>query len=63
MLSLHTLKRGLIAFWAVWFTLALVSNVFDALKAIGTVPKRFPFASGNYQLVEWVGSRLRRPSG
>jgi len=62
MLSLASLKRGLVVFWSVWFTLALVSNIFDALKALGTVPNRFPFASGNFQLVEWVGSRFKAPA-
>lgn len=42
------LKRGLLAFWAIWLSVVFAANVFDALKALGMVPAGWSFASGNW---------------
>src|ERR1051326_7095933 len=60
--TLLMLKRGIVVFWTLWFTLALASNLFDALKEMRVLPKRWPFASGNYGLIEWVKGRFATPS-
>ena len=45
--GLITVKRGLVLFWSVWFSLVLASNVADGLKALGLASKEWRFASGN----------------
>ena len=45
------LKRSLLLFWAVWFTLVFATNLCDGAKALGVVQQVWPFASGNYALV------------
>ena len=47
-LSLATLKRGLLLFWAVWFTIVFLTNLFDALRALGVLGAGWRFASGNW---------------
>jgi len=48
------LKRGILFFWAAYFTIVLASNVADGLKAMALLPEAFRFVSGNYALVERV---------
>ena len=45
------LKRGILSFWSVWFTVVFASNAADALLALGWLPESWPFASGNAVLV------------
>ena len=45
------LKLGLVLFWAAWFSIVLLTNVFSALKAAGRLPPGWKFASPNYALV------------
>jgi hypothetical protein len=47
-ISLLTLKRGLLLFWAVWASLVTLTNLLDALKALGVLPAGWAFASGNW---------------
>lgn len=49
--SWRTLKSGVLFFWAVWFTIVVLTNVFDVLKANGVVPAGWTFASGNWGLM------------
>ena len=42
------LKRLIVLFWAAWFTLVCLTNLFDGLKALGIVGERWVFASGNW---------------
>lgn len=53
-LTLSTLKRAILLFWALYLTLVLASNVTDALKVLGVLPEAWAFASGNYALVNRV---------
>ncbi len=46
-ISLLTLKRGLLLFWAVWASVVTLTNLLDALKALGVLPAGWAFASGN----------------
>jgi hypothetical protein len=46
-----TIKRGLLFFWALWFTIVLSTNITDGLKALKILPPRWAFASGNYALL------------
>jgi hypothetical protein len=56
------LQRGLLLFWALYFTLVLSSNFTDALKALGVLDATFPFASGNYALVHKVTQIYSAPT-
>lgn len=48
------IRRGLLCFWAAYFTIVLASNATDGLKAMAVVPDTLRFVSGNYALVERV---------
>lgn len=48
------IKRGLLFFWAAYFTIVLASNVADGLRALAVIPDTLRFVSGNYALVERV---------
>jgi len=60
--GLATLKRGLLAFWAIWFTLAALTNLADASRAFGIGP-RWRVTSGNYRLIQTVRQRAGVPRG
>jgi hypothetical protein len=47
-LDVTALKRGLLAFWAIWLSVVFASNTFDALKTLGALPVGWSFASGNW---------------
>ena len=49
--SWRVLKSGVLLFWAAWFTVVVLTNVFDVLRASGVVPAGWTFASGNWQLM------------
>jgi hypothetical protein len=48
----RTLHWALMLFWALWLTVATVTNATNALKAAGALPKDFAFAAKNLELVE-----------
>lgn len=50
-ISLTVLKRMIIFFWALWFTIVFLTNFCDALKALGVLSKDWKFASGNWALM------------
>jgi hypothetical protein len=56
------LKRTLLAFWAVWLTIVLITNVFDALKALGLLGESWRFASGNYDFLVATTARYSTPA-
>src|SRR5262245_19521993 len=49
--SWRLLKSGVLLFWAAWFTLVALTDVFDALKAGRVVPAGWSLASGNWELM------------
>ena len=49
--SWRTLKSGVLLFWAAWFTVALATDVCDALKAGRVLPAGWTFSSGNWELL------------
>jgi hypothetical protein len=46
------LKIGLLSFWTLWLTAVFITNVFEALKTWGLLPKDWPWASGNYAMIK-----------
>jgi hypothetical protein len=61
--TLVTIQRGVLLFWALWFGVVAVTNVLDAGKALGWVPNRFAFTSGNWTWMESVMVPLHVPLG
>jgi len=49
--SWRTLKSGVLLFWAAWFTIVVLTNVFDALKAGRVLPAGWTLASGYWELM------------
>jgi hypothetical protein len=48
-ITVLTLKQGLILFWALWISLVVLHNIFDALKELGVLPESWRFVSTNFQ--------------
>ncbi|MBD2702341.1 hypothetical protein IC229_16955 [Spirosoma sp. BT702] len=55
------ISAGLLAFWALYFSIVLLSNSADALKSLSILPTGWPFASGNYELIVKVLSIYSSP--
>ncbi len=61
-------KRGLLLFWAVWFSVVTATNACDALKELGLLGPGWRFASGNfgflaettarYGIAGWINATL-----
>ena len=47
-LTVATLKRGLLLFWAAWLSIVVATNFFDALRALDVAGDGWRFASGNW---------------
>lgn len=45
------LKRVLLLFWAVWFSIVFLTNVADAGKSLGLLDRSWTFASGNFKSI------------
>jgi hypothetical protein len=56
------LKRSILLFWAVWITMVVIMNVFDAIKALGLLPGDWPLASGNYEAIVKAASVYHAPN-
>jgi hypothetical protein len=60
-ISLGVLKRGLVFFWAAWFTIVFLTNLFDLLKQLGIVAQDWAFASGNFGFMAATTSLYATP--
>ena len=58
----HLFKRGLLLFWAAWFTVVMATNACDALKELGLLGPRWHFASGNFGFIEETTARYYVPT-
>lgn len=45
------LVRLLVGFWAVWWSVAVLADIFDVLQELGLLGDGWPFASGNYEFL------------
>ena len=59
---MHTLKLGLLLFWAAWFCIVFLTNLFSGLKAAAMLPASWKFASKNYDAVVKAVSLYRAPA-
>jgi hypothetical protein len=55
------LKRLLLLFWAVWFTVVFLSNLADAGKGLGLLAESWAFASGNLKFIKETTGRYGTP--
>jgi hypothetical protein len=55
-------KRLLLLFWAVWWSVVFLSNVADAGKGLGVVDESWAFASGNWNFIQETTARYRTPA-
>lgn len=55
------LKRLLLVCWAIWLTVVLLTNVLEALKALGWLGADWTFASGNFTFLKETTSRHGTP--
>jgi hypothetical protein len=62
-ISILTLKQGLILFWALWISLVVIHNVFDALKELGILPESWRFVSHNFEGIHELMGKDRMPRG
>ena len=60
-IRLVTLKRGLLVFWAVWFSLVCLTNVLGGCQRVELLPTTWQYVSGNFQLIISVVSVYRMP--
>jgi hypothetical protein len=60
--NLFGLKLGLLFFWAAWFAIVFVTNLFSALKAAGVLGESWKLASKNYEAVAKAVSIYRAPA-
>jgi hypothetical protein len=60
--GLLALKLALLLFWAAWFAVVFLANAFGVLKAMGALPRSWPFASTNYQAVVKATAMYRPPA-
>jgi hypothetical protein len=49
------IKRGLLLFWALWYSVVVTTNVLNALQALGILSASFKFVSGNW---EWINQTM-----
>ncbi len=56
------LKRSLLFFWAVWFTVVTATNACDALKELGLLGLGWQFASGNFAFLVETTARYDVPA-
>ncbi len=55
------LKRCLLAFWAIWFSIVCATNVVDLLNGSNILVPPWRFASGNWDFVQLTTARYQPP--
>lgn len=60
--KVNAISRGVVCFWALWFSIVFASNVCDALMHLGLLPETWPFASGNFVAITKVTARYTIPT-
>jgi hypothetical protein len=56
------LKRLLLFFWAVWFTVVFLTNLADGGKVLGLLDGSWAFASGNWKVIRETTARYGIPT-
>jgi len=53
----------IVGFWALWFSLAAITNIFDLLHAWGFISPHWTFRSGNLDLIKIAMRHIAHPDG
>ena len=61
-MSPFALKLLLLFFWALWFTLVLLTNLFEGLKQLKILPEGWKFASKNFEQIVSATETYRSPA-
>lgn len=51
-ITLGVVKRGVLAFWGAWLSIVALTNILDALKALGALPTSWAWVSGNFAWIQ-----------
>jgi hypothetical protein len=62
-IDLPLIKRTTLFFWAAWLSVVALTNVLNALQAVGWLPESFRFVSGNWGWINQVMDPLAVPRG
>jgi hypothetical protein len=62
-LTVVAIKRGLLLFWSLWFSIVFAINVFDGLQALGVIDKGWRFGSGILALISADTAMYGVPAG
>jgi hypothetical protein len=62
-LTVVAIKRGLLLFWSLWFSIVFAITVFDALQALGVVDRSWKFGSGILALISADTAMYGVPAG
>lgn len=62
-LTVVAIKRGLLLYWSLWFTIVFVMNVFDGLQALGVIDKGWEIAPGRFSLISSTTAIYGAPAG
>jgi len=58
---MRVLTRGVLFFWAAWFSIVALTNVLDALVSLGALSPSVRFVSGNWPWINRVMDPLAVP--
>ncbi len=62
-MTLSSINRIVLVFWATWLSAVATTNVLDGLRALGVVVDSFKFVSGNWHWINQVMDPLGVPRG
>jgi hypothetical protein len=62
-LTVVAIKRGLLLYWSLWFTIVFAMNVFDGLQALGVIDKGWEIAPGRFALISSTPATYGVPAG
>jgi hypothetical protein len=62
-LTLVAIKRGLLLYWSLWFSIVFATSVFDGLQALGVIDKGWKFGSGILALISSTTAIYGVPAG
>lgn len=63
LLTIKTMKRGLLLFWALWLSVVTVTNILNCLQVLSLLPRSFKFVSGNWSWINRTMDPLDLPRG
>jgi hypothetical protein len=62
-LTLVAIRRGLLLFWSLWFSIVFAINALDGLQALGAIDRGWKLGSGILALISADTARYGVPAG